>query len=114
RALLPEEALQRALLIERETGERLRAGLEVLRSRRPDVIAEVRGKGLLVGVRLLPNNREFIAAARARRLLVAGGGDNCIRLLPPLVLTTEEADQVLERVDATCAAFSTAGRAEAA
>ncbi len=48
------------------------------------MIAEIRGKGLLIGLKLIPNNREFMALARDQKLLIAGGGDNCVRLLPPL------------------------------
>jgi len=73
-----------------------------LKDRFPDVIADIRGKGLLIGVKLIPNNREFMAAARDQRLLMAGGGDNCVRLLPPLILTEAEAREAIEKLEATC------------
>ena len=76
-----------------------------LKDRYPDVIADIRGKGLLIGVQLIPNNREFMAAARDERLLMAGGGDNCVRLLPPLVLTQDEAREAIEKLEATCQAM---------
>jgi acetylornithine/N-succinyldiaminopimelate aminotransferase len=63
----------------------------------------VRGKGLLIGVKLVPNNREFMGWARdEQQLLVAGGGDNCVRILPPLVLTLDEAREAVERFERTC------------
>ena len=77
-------------------------GLKGLQDRYPDVIADVRGKGLLIGVKLIPNNRDFMALARDQHLLVAGGGDNCIRLLPPLVMTVEEAREALEKIERAC------------
>jgi acetylornithine/N-succinyldiaminopimelate aminotransferase len=40
--------------------------------------------------------------ARDRRLLVAGGGDNCIRLLPPLVINEDEAREAISKLEATC------------
>ena len=43
-----------------------------------------------------------MAAARDHRLLVAGGGDNCVRLLPPLNLSASEADEAVARFEATC------------
>jgi acetylornithine/N-succinyldiaminopimelate aminotransferase len=89
----------------------LREGLKELAQAYPEVIAEIRGKGLLIGVRMVPENRAFIAAARAQRLLVAAGGDNCIRLLPPLTLTFAEADAVLERMERACRAMPTAAAA---
>jgi acetylornithine/N-succinyldiaminopimelate aminotransferase len=42
-----------------------------------------------------------MAMARDHRLLIAGGGDNCIRLLPPLILTQEEAREAVEKLEAT-------------
>ncbi|MFY8141899.1 MAG: aminotransferase class III-fold pyridoxal phosphate-dependent enzyme, partial [Caulobacter sp.] len=70
--------------------------------RYPDVIVDVRGKGFLIGLKLVPGNREFMALARDQHLLVAGGGDNCVRLLPPLNLTLEEAREVVEKLEKSC------------
>ncbi len=79
--------------------------LHGLKQRFPDVIVDIRGKGLLIGVKLIPNNREFMAMARDQHLLVAGGGDNCVRLLPPLVLTLDEAQEAIAKIEKTCEAF---------
>jgi acetylornithine/N-succinyldiaminopimelate aminotransferase len=46
--------------------------------------------------------------------LIAGGGDNCVRLLPPLVMTEDEARLVLERLEAACAAAQAQARAPTA
>ena len=78
--------------------------LEGLRQRYPDIIVDIRGRGLLIGVKLIPNNREFMAMARDQHLLVAGGGDNCVRILPPLNLTLDEAREAIEKFEATCEA----------
>lgn len=81
---------------------RLRAGLESIRERHPAVVENIRGKGLLVGVKLATPNKDFIVAAREQRLLLAGGGDNCVRLLPALIISADEADEVIRRFEATC------------
>ena len=73
-----------------------------LKDRFPDVILDIRGKGLLVGLQLGPNNRDFMAMARDNQLLIAGGGDNCVRLLPPLIITQEEAREAIEKLEKTC------------
>ncbi len=73
-----------------------------LKDRFPDIIVDVRGKGFLIGLKLVPVNRDFMAMAREHRLLVAGGGDNCVRLLPSLLLTVEEAREVVEKLEKTC------------
>jgi acetylornithine/N-succinyldiaminopimelate aminotransferase len=75
-----------------------------LKERHPQVIAEIRGKGLLIGLRLIPNNRDFMALARDEKLLIAGGGDNCVRLLPSLLLTREEASEAVEKLERACEA----------
>ena len=76
--------------------------LSGLKDRYPDVIAELRGKGLLIGLKLIPNNREFMALARDERLLIAGGGDNCVRLLPSLLITVAEAREAIEKLERVC------------
>jgi len=76
--------------------------LSSLAARFPDIIQEVRGKGLLIGLKLTPNNRAFMAAARDEHLLVAGGGDNCVRLLPSLLITSEEAREAVEKLERVC------------
>ena len=73
-----------------------------LQDRFPDVIEEIRGKGLLVGIKVTPKNRDFMAMARDNQLLIAGGGDNCVRLLPPLIITQEEAREAIEKLEKTC------------
>ena len=78
--------------------------LHGLKARFPDVVLDVRGRGLLIGVKLATNNRAFMQLARDQKLLVAGGGDNCVRLLPPLVMTQGEAREALEKFEAACEA----------
>jgi len=89
----------------RDIGTHLRDGLSRLKGRYPEIIREIRGKGLLIGIQLIPNNREFIATARSFRLLLAGGGENCVRLLPSLLFSHEEAECALERLDESCNAM---------
>ncbi|MFT4912057.1 MAG: acetylornithine/N-succinyldiaminopimelate aminotransferase [Brevundimonas sp.] len=81
----------------------LKQQLHGLKERFPDVIADVRGKGLLIGIKLIPNNREFMGWARdENHLLVAGGGDNCVRMLPPLNFTRDDAAEAIARFEKTC------------
>ena len=75
-----------------------------LKDRYPDVVLDIRGKGLLIGLKLATNNREFMQHARDQHLLLAGGGDNCVRLLPPLNLTLDEAREAVEKIERACEA----------
>jgi acetylornithine/N-succinyldiaminopimelate aminotransferase len=88
----------------RDVAGYLNQQLTGLKDRYPDVMLEIRGKGLLIGLKLAPNNREFMVLARDQKLLIAGGGDNCVRLLPPLVLTFDEAREVVEKLEQACEA----------
>jgi acetylornithine/N-succinyldiaminopimelate aminotransferase len=76
--------------------------LEGLKARYPDVVADIRGKGLLVGIKLKPNNRAFMQWARDEKLLIAGGGDNCVRLLPALIISREEIREAVEKLEKVC------------
>ena len=86
---------------------------EGLKSRFPDVVADIRGKGLLMGLKLVTPNREFMQHARDQHLLIAGGGDNCVRLLPPLNLTFEEAREAVEKLERACEAARSKAKAAA-
>jgi acetylornithine/N-succinyldiaminopimelate aminotransferase len=84
-----------------------------LKERFPDVVADIRGKGLLIGLKLVTPNREFMQHARDQHLLIAGGGDNCVRLLPPLNLTLDEAREAVEKLERACEAARTKAKAAA-
>jgi acetylornithine/N-succinyldiaminopimelate aminotransferase len=73
--------------------------LKGLQDRFPDEIVDIRGKGLLIGIKLTSNNREFMAHARDQHLLVAGGGDNCVRLLPSLLITQADASEAIGKLE---------------
>jgi acetylornithine/N-succinyldiaminopimelate aminotransferase len=90
----------------------LRQQLEGLKQAWPDMIDEVRGKGLLVGIKVKPNNRELMAAARDQGLLIAGGSDNCVRMLPPLNVTEAEAREALGLLEKAFAATREALKAK--
>jgi acetylornithine/N-succinyldiaminopimelate aminotransferase len=79
-------------------------GLESLRDRHPDLVLEVRGKGLLRGLKLSIDNKAFQAKLRHRKLLVGVAGDNVVRFAPPLIVSEAEASQALDVIDAALAA----------
>ncbi|ANK84189.1 MULTISPECIES: aspartate aminotransferase family protein [Rhizobium] len=76
-----------------------RQGLASLKDRYPDVIEDIRGEGLLLGVKAAVTSAELLQAIRAAHLLGVPAGDNVIRLLPPLVVTAEEAREGLARLE---------------
>jgi len=101
-AALEEISKEETLANVRDVAGYFNQQLTGLKDRFPDIIVDVRGKGFLIGIKVTPVNREFMAMARDHHLLVAGGGDNCVRLLPPLTLTLDEAREAIEKLEKTC------------
>jgi acetylornithine/N-succinyldiaminopimelate aminotransferase len=77
--------------------------LAELKDRHPTVIAEVRGEGLLVGLRAAVPNGDLVNALRAEKLLSVAAGDNVVRLLPPLIVSEDEIAQAIGMIDRACA-----------
>jgi ornithine--oxo-acid transaminase len=76
--------------------------MERLRKLDSPVVAEVRGRGMLMGVELVPEAggaRPYCEALREEGLLCNTTRENVIRLAPPLTITEEEADWALERIE---------------
>ncbi len=71
----------------------------------PDLVDELRGEGLLIGLHCVRPNKEIIAALRDAGLLAMGASDNVVRLLPPLIVTEADIDEAIARVEAGFAAY---------
>lgn len=95
------------------TASRLRQRLAELKDRHPAVIAEVRGEGLLLGLRTMVPNTELITALRDEHMLVPSAGENVVRLLPPLNIGEAEIDAAFTRIDAACAKIEAKLKADA-
>jgi len=84
--LLEDKLAERAARM----GKLLREGLETLRAKYPKAIKEVRGRGLLVGMDMVPPVGDLVNACRDRGLLALTAGDNALRLAPALIVTEKE------------------------
>jgi acetylornithine/N-succinyldiaminopimelate aminotransferase len=82
--------------------------LAEIKDRHPSVISEVRGEGLLMGLKSVVPNTELIDAFRAEKLLSVGAGDNVARLVPPLIVTEAEIGEAIARIDRACVAVERA------
>jgi len=76
-----------------------RQGLASLKDRYPDIIEEIRGEGLMLGIKAKVPNTDLLMAMREEHVLGVPAGDNVIRLLPPLIVTVEEAREGLKRIE---------------
>jgi acetylornithine/N-succinyldiaminopimelate aminotransferase len=83
----------------------LKQRLAELKDRHPAIIAEVRGFGLMMGLRTVVPNTAFVAAAREQKLILIGAGDNVVRLLPPLIISDADIAEAFDRLDAACTAM---------
>jgi acetylornithine/N-succinyldiaminopimelate aminotransferase len=79
--------------------------LAELKDRHPAVIAELRGLGLMAGLRTQVPNTDVVTAARGQGLIVLTAGDNVVRLLPPLIMSDADIAEGVARLDAACAAL---------
>jgi acetylornithine/LysW-gamma-L-lysine aminotransferase len=76
-------------------GAQLMDGLKAIPS---PLVREVRGLGLMVGVELKGKSAPYLAALAERGVLALSAGATVMRFLPPLVISTEEVDTVVEQV----------------
>ncbi|HEY7748032.1 MAG TPA: aspartate aminotransferase family protein [Aestuariivirgaceae bacterium] len=86
----------------RSSGVLLAQKLARLRDEHPAIIEEVRGRGLMLGLKCIPKNADVIAACHDQRLLTIAAGDNVVRLLPPLTVTSTEIEEAVVRLDRAC------------
>jgi acetylornithine/N-succinyldiaminopimelate aminotransferase len=84
----------------------LKQKLAAVIDRHPAVLAEVRGEGLLIGVKAVVPSADLVTALREQHLLTVGAGDNVVRLLPPLIVSEAEIEEAVQRLDRACAALS--------
>ena len=82
-----------------KTALRLRQSLAQLKDQHPQVIEEIRGEGLMLGLKLKTPNTDFVVQARAAGLLVVAAGDNVVRLLPPLIIGESDVAEGVARLD---------------
>jgi acetylornithine/N-succinyldiaminopimelate aminotransferase len=92
----------------RRTGLFFKQRLAEIKDLYPSVISEVRGEGLLVGVRASVPAGELVDALRAEKMIAVAAGDNVVRLLPPLIISEQEIAEGIARLDRACARLSRA------
>lgn len=101
--LMREDLLQNV----QARGEELRAGLAAIAQTYPDLFEQVRGWGLINGLVLMPESSmksiDIVKAAMQEGLLVVPAGPSVVRLVPPLVVTTDDVQLALTKLKAAIA-----------
>ncbi|MBS7668207.1 aspartate aminotransferase family protein [Croceicoccus gelatinilyticus] len=91
----------------RSMGEKLRGRLEQFIGNYPDLFEDVRGMGLMMGVKMKVESRPFVAHLRDHHgLLTVAAGDNVFRILPPLVIEDAHIDEFMEKLSAGAADYT--------
>jgi acetylornithine/N-succinyldiaminopimelate aminotransferase len=87
----------------RKTSLLFKQRLAELKDRHSAALAEVRGEGLLLGLRMVPPVSEMVDELRAEKMITVAAGDNVVRLLPPLIISEQEVLEAVARIDRACA-----------
>ena len=74
--------------------------------RYPTVLSEVRGEGLLIGVKAVVPSGDLVTALREQKLLTVGAGDNVVRFLAPLIVSEAEIEQSVQSLERACTALA--------
>jgi acetylornithine/N-succinyldiaminopimelate aminotransferase len=80
----------------------MRQQLSMLVDRHNRVIEDIRGLGLLMGLKCRVKNTDLLSAMREQKLLAVGASDNVVRLLPPLIITEAEISEAVARINRAC------------
>jgi len=86
---------------------RLKQELARIKDEHPDVVEEIRGLGLLTGIRMKPPVADVLKACTAEKLLAVTAGENVLRLLPPLNITDAELTEGIARLSRALRRVST-------
>ena len=90
----------------KEKGKYFDQGLNKIKDKYPKIIGEIRGIGLITGLRMLVDNVEFIKKLMDHKMLTIKAEDNVIRLFPPLIVNNNELDEAIEKIEKVCKEMS--------
>jgi acetylornithine/N-succinyldiaminopimelate aminotransferase len=90
-------------------GRLLREKLAGIARRHPQASTEVRGMGLMIGIKCAIPNGDMVAALRSAGLLTAPAGDNVVRLLPPLIIGETEVTEAARIIEQVCEGIAAQG-----
>ncbi len=86
----------------KQKGEYFHEGLKKIREKYPKVIGEIRGIGLIKGLKMLVDNDEFIRKLMNNKMLTVKASENVIRLFPPLIVSNKELDESFAKIEKVC------------
>lgn len=90
----------------RQKGKYFDQGLNKIKDKYPKIIGEIRGAGLIKGLKMLVDNAEFIKKLMDHKMLTIKAEENVIRLFPPLIVDNKALDEAISKIEKTCNAMS--------
>ena len=90
----------------KQKGKYFDQGLNKMKDKYPKIIAEIRGAGLIKGLKMLVDNTEFIKKLMNHKMLAIKAEENVTRLFPPLIVNNKELDEAIEKIDKVCKEMS--------
>ena len=90
----------------KQKGKYFDQGLNKMKDKYPKIIAEIRGAGLIKGLKMLVDNTEFIKRLMNHEMLAIKAEENVTRLFPPLIVNNKELDEAIEKIDKVCKEMS--------
>ena len=90
----------------KQKGKYFDQGLNKMKDKYPKIIAEIRGAGLIKGLKMLVDNTEFIKRLMNHKMLAIKAEENVTRLFPPLTVNNKELDEAIEKIDKVCKEMS--------
>ena len=90
----------------KQKGKYFDQGLNKMKDKYPKIISEIRGAGLIKGLKMLVDNTEFIKKLMNHKMLAIKAEENVTRLFPPLIVNNQELDEAIEKIDKVCQEMS--------
>ena len=90
----------------KEKGEYFHKGLNKIKEKYPNIITEIRGIGLIKGIKTMVDNAEFMKKLLNHKMLTIKAEENVIRLFPPLIVSISELDEANNKIEAVCKEMS--------
>ena len=90
----------------KKKGEYFDQGLNKIKDKYPKIIGEIRGLGLMKGLKMLVDNVEFMNKLMENKMLTVKAEENVIRLFPPLIVNNQELDEATSKIETVCKEMS--------
>ena len=90
----------------KQKGEYFDQNLNEIKNKYPKIIGEIRGYGLMKGLKILVDNIKFMDKLMENKMLTVKASENVVRLFPPLIINKKELDEAINKIKKVCKEMS--------